>query len=220
MIEAADASHTRLMIAYRLHFVEGNLEAIHLGESGTLGNLRIFTSTFAQQVDQDNIRLREKVESGGGPVYDIRVYCINAARYLFRDEPTEVFATTANHGEPRFRNTEEMTTVVMRFPNERLATFTCSFGAAAIDCCILIGTKALRVADPAYEYSKAVKLNVTAEEKTAERVFPKGDQFAAELVYFSDCILTNREPEPSGAEGQPTCASCKPSINPQALAGL
>ena len=29
----------------------------------------------------------------------------------------------------------------------------------------------------------------------------KHDQFAAELLYFSDCILRNRQPEPSGLEG-------------------
>ena len=27
------------------------------------------------------------------------------------------------------------------------------------------------------------------------------DQFAAELLYFSDCIRKNRQPEPSGEEG-------------------
>jgi len=27
------------------------------------------------------------------------------------------------------------------------------------------------------------------------------DQFAAELLYFSDCIQNDREPEPSGEEG-------------------
>jgi glucose-fructose oxidoreductase len=27
------------------------------------------------------------------------------------------------------------------------------------------------------------------------------DQFGPEVIYFSDCILRNREPEPSGAEG-------------------
>ena len=29
---------------------------------------------------------------GGGPLYDMGVYCINAARYLFRAEPEEVMA--------------------------------------------------------------------------------------------------------------------------------
>jgi hypothetical protein len=31
--------------------------------------------------------------------------------------------------------------------------------------------------------------------------FGKSDQFAAELLYFSDCIRNDREPEPSGEEG-------------------
>ena len=30
----------------------------------------------------------------------------------------------------------------------------------------------------------------------------KRDQFAPELLYFSDCIVKNREPEPSGEEGR------------------
>jgi len=32
-------------------------------------------------------------------------------------------------------------------------------------------------------------------------VFRKRDQFAAEILYFSDCILQKKEPEPSGKEG-------------------
>ncbi|MBW8904433.1 MAG: gfo/Idh/MocA family oxidoreductase, partial [Betaproteobacteria bacterium] len=35
----------------------------------------------------------------------------------------------------------------------------------------------------------------------SERRFAKRDQFAPELLYFSDCLLTNRDPEPSGEEG-------------------
>ncbi|WP_041934106.1 hypothetical protein [Gloeothece verrucosa] len=34
-----------------------------------------------------------------------------------------------------------------------------------------------------------------------ERSFKSGDQLAAELLYFSDCILQNKDPEPSGIEG-------------------
>ncbi len=35
----------------------------------------------------------------------------------------------------------------------------------------------------------------------SERRFAKRDQFAPELLYFSDCVLTNRDPEPSAEEG-------------------
>jgi len=141
------------------------------------------------------------VSRGGGPVYDMGIYCINAARYLFREEPAEVFAASANDGEARFRKTEEMTSALMRFPGARLATFTCSFGAAPVSSYTVVGTKGSVIADLAYEYSEGLQLRVTINEKTRVRNFPKCDQFAAELVYFSDCILQDKEPEPSGVEG-------------------
>jgi predicted dehydrogenase len=201
MIQAAETNDIKLMIAYRLHLEEGNLEAIRLARSGRLGNLRMFNSEFAQQVAADNIRVTVPVERGGGPVYDMGVYCINAARYLFGAEPTSVLATSANDGEKGFQKVDEMTSVVMRFPEERLATFTCSFGGADVSRFTLLGTKGLLTADPAYEYAFAMKHEIKIGEKTTKKTFRKRDQFAAELVYFSDCMLRNRQPEPSGWEG-------------------
>src|SRR5438477_1946827 len=201
MIDAADENGVKLMIAYRLHFEAGNLEAIRLAKSGKLGDVRIFTSEFAQQVTEGNLRVSESVARGGGPLYDMGVYCINAARYLFRTEPTAVFALTANNGEKRFRKVEEMTSVVMRFPKERMATFTCSFGATDVSRYTLIGKKGLLVVDPAYEYAMGIKHQLTIGGRTKISKFPKRDQFAAELIYFSDCIVKNKEPEPSGLEG-------------------
>jgi predicted dehydrogenase len=201
MINAAKQNGVKLMIAYRLHFEKANLEAVRLAKSGKLGKLRIFNSEFAQQVVAGNVRVSEPVDNGGGVVYDMGVYCINAARYLFRAEPVSVFATTANNGDPRFGKVEEMTSVVMRFPGDRLATFTCSFGAADISRYSLIGTKGVLTADPAYDYSMALEHRLTVGNKTTTRKFPKRDQFAAELIYFSDCIVKGKEPEPSGLEG-------------------
>jgi glucose-fructose oxidoreductase len=58
----------------------------------------------------------------------------------------------------------------------------------------------LRV-DPAYEFADDLKHHLTIKGRTRERTFPKRDQFAPELIYFSDCIINDREPEPSGKEG-------------------
>jgi len=201
MIRAGENSGAKLMIAYRLHFERGNLDAIKIGQSGRLGELRIFTSEFAQQVAEGNVRITEPESRGGGAIYDMGVYCINAARYLFGDDPTEVFAASANNGDPRFDKTSEMTSVVMRFPNERLASFTCSFGAVDISRYTLVGTKGKLTYEPAYDYSMALKRKLTIDEKTTTKTFPKRDQFAAQLVYFSDCILHDKQPEPSGLEG-------------------
>jgi glucose-fructose oxidoreductase len=201
MIDAASQNRVKLMIAYRLHFEKANLEAIRLAKSGKLGDTRIFNSEFAQQVAAGNIRVTEPAENGGGPVYDMGVYCINASRSLFQSEPTQVSAFSASGGGPRFKKIEEMTSAILRFPDDRLATFTCSFGAAVISRYALIGTKGVLTADPAYDYSMALQHRLTVGKKTTTRNFSERDQFAAELIYFSDCISKNRNPEPSGLEG-------------------
>jgi predicted dehydrogenase len=46
MISAAERARTKLMIAYRLHFEEANGNAVELAQSGKLGKLRMFNSTF------------------------------------------------------------------------------------------------------------------------------------------------------------------------------
>lgn len=199
MIEAAEQNNVKLMVAYRLHFEEGNLEAIRIAQSGELGELRIFSSVFTQQVAEGNVRVAP--EPGRGTVFDMGVYCINAARYLFREEPVELMAFTANNGEERFRDSEEMTSAIMKFPQERLAQFTVGFGAAPVDMFSLVGTKGSLRLQPAYDYTSEIKHYLTAGGETKERTFPKRDQFGPELLYFADCILKNKDPEPSGEEG-------------------
>lgn len=201
MITASQRNHTKLMIAYRLHFEAGNLHAIELACNGDLGDLRIFSSDFCQQVAAGNVRNTQPTAKGGGPVYDMGVYCINAARYLFGSEPIEISAVAATKQEARFRQVDEMVSVVMRFPGERLATLTCSFGAADVGRYSLVGTKGRLDADPAYGYAKPIAHQVTINGKIKKRKFPKRDQFAAELIYFSDCILQDKDPAPSGTEG-------------------
>ena len=199
MIRAADSSGVKLMIAYRLHFEQANLGAVELVRSGKLGDARMFSSVFSMDVKQGDIRLRQA--TGGGTLYDIGIYCINAARYLFRDEPYEAVAMSANSGQRRFAEVEEMITCSLRFPGDRLATFVCSFGASDIARYQVVGTKGDLQLDPAYEYAVALKQKLTVEGKSTEKTFPTRDQFAPELLYFSDCILKHKEPEPDGWEG-------------------
>jgi predicted dehydrogenase len=199
MIQACAENGVALMTAYRLHFERANLEAIRQVQSGKIGDPRIFQSLFTMQVQNGNIRLQR--ELGGGTLYDTGIYCINAARYLFRAEPTEVFGFSANSGDPRFHEVDEMTSAVLRFPEGRLASFTSSFGAADIGEYVVIGTRGRLRMTNAYEYSESIEMEVTVDGKTTKRTYGRRDQFAPELVYFSDCILHRRDPEPSGIEG-------------------
>jgi predicted dehydrogenase len=199
MIAAAKENRTRLMIAYRLHFEEANMKAVEIARSGKLGNLRAFNSLFTMQVKEGDIRLQKDL--GGGTLYDIGIYCINAARYIFQAEPVEVFAWSANNGEKRFEEVDEMTSAILRFPDERLASFTSSFGASDVSAYQIVGSEGDLRVDPAYEFVGDLKHRLTIKGKTRERTFSKRDQFAPELLYFSDCVIKGQEPEPSGREG-------------------
>jgi len=199
MIRAAETNGVKLMTAYRLHFERANLEAIETVRAGKIGEPRLFNSLFCMDVKEGDIRLRK--ETGGGTLYDIGVYCINAARYLFRDEPTEVLAMRANNDQKRFAETEEMMGGLLRFPGDRLATFICNFGTSFVARYQIVGTKGNLALDPAYEYALELKRHLTIGERENLKTYAQRDQFAPELLYFSDCILHNRDPEPSGWEG-------------------
>lgn len=202
MIHAAEQANIKLMTAYRLHFDAANLEAIQIAQSGQLGDLRFFHSTFSYQIqDDENIRLDHDL--GGGPIYDLGVYCINAARYIFQDEPVEVVACLASAPtDDRFAEVEEMASVILKFPENRMASFTVSFGVEATSFFEVLGSKGKLRVENAYEYKEALSHELTIDGETTKKKFERTDQFAPELKYFSDCILENRGVEPSGLEGR------------------
>jgi len=200
IIRACAENSVRLMTAYRLHFERANLEAVELIQSGKIGEPRIFQSLFTMQIKPGNIRLKKS--TGGGTLYDIGTYCINAARYLFREEPTEVFAFESRNGDSsRFSQVDEMTSALMRFQDGKLASFTTSFGAADTADFQVVGTKGVLRVINAYEHSESMTLETTIDGRTRQRSYRRRDQFGPELVYFSDCIHARRDPEPSGIEG-------------------
>ena len=199
MVKACAEGGVKLMTAYRLHFEEANLRAVEIVTSGQLGEPRFFSSVFGMNVKEGNIRLDRDL--GGGPLWDIGIYCINAARYLFRAEPLEVFGVGASRSDGRFREVHEQVAATLRFPDDRLASFTVSFGSADVSAYDVVGTKGSLHVEPAYEFAGDLKHVLRVEGKETRKTFKKRDQVAPELIYFSRCILEDREPEPSGREG-------------------
>lgn len=205
MIRACDQAGVELMIAYRLHFEEANMKAVEIVESGRIGRPRFFNAVFANSVtDEDNIRLNP-IPEGGGTLYDIGIYCINATRYLFRSEPTEVTAFTARDGRERFADCDEMASALLRFPEDRLAVFTSSFGTADHDSYAVHGTEGWLRVEPAFQFQAPLGHRLVVkgngDEVDEEREFGERDQVAPEILHFSDCIREGRRPEPSGREG-------------------
>ena len=200
MIAAGKKSGAKLMIAYRLHFEEATLEAIETVRSGKLGKARIFSSIFTQQIEASNHRTEK--DKWAGPLPDMGPYPINAVRNLFSAEPIEAFGrTTSAKGDERFTEIPEMVNVWLRFPDERIAQFTISYGSEPVSEYRVSGTKGDLMMTPGFTWEKGQTLAVTVKGEKDEKTFDKVDQFAGETKYFSDCVLDNKEPEPDGEEG-------------------
>jgi glucose-fructose oxidoreductase len=200
MIAACHAAHVKLMTAYRLHFDPAHADAMEAIASGKLGEVRLFSSLFTMQVLEGNIRTRSSL--GGGPLYDLGVECINAARHVMRDEPTEVVAFTGGRGrEARFSEVEEQVAATMRFSRDRLATITLGFGAASVSTYDVVGTDGSLRLDAAWELDAEIERTLVVGERVRRHRYAAHDQVAPELVHFSDCILRDEVPEPSGEEG-------------------
>ncbi|PYB78206.1 glucose-fructose oxidoreductase [Pseudomonas sp. LB-090624] len=200
MIEAAQRTGAKLMIAYRLHCEPGTLDMIERVHAGNFGEPRLFTSTFTQRVKASNHRAQSGFAAG--PVADMGPYPLNMVRQLFNAEPIEVTAVGV-HSPGSTLDTWDTVTVSLRFADERLAQFTVSYTLPDTERFQLLGTQGEIEASPCFGYGEGVAISyrATIDGETRIHVNPVVDQFAGETAYFSDCILRNEAPEPDGDEG-------------------
>lgn len=196
---AAQRTGVQFMVAYRLHFDPATLTAIDLARDRRAGALRIFASIFSSPVKRGDIRLTRK---GRGGLFDLGIYCVNAARMVFRTEPTEVMAMNAGFGSGRFREVPEMTAALLRYPGERIAMFVCSLNAYRGSSWTAVAMKRLVSMEPAYSYYEPLSVELRSDTTRRTRRYGIHDQFAAELDHFVARIRSGRKAEPSAREGE------------------
>ncbi len=200
ILDAQRASKAKLMVAYRLHFEPATLSMIEKVRSGDLGDIILFTSTFAQMLSPENHRAKNG--DLAGPVLDMGPYPVNAARYVFGAEPTEVVsAVGTRHPEAALGNFDDTVAVTLRFPGDRLAQFVLTYYANTLDAYTVVGTKGSIQMNPGFMYGMSLEQSVVIGEKKNHQTFKNTDHFGGEMKYFSDCILNDRDPEPDGEEG-------------------
>jgi predicted dehydrogenase len=107
MIAACEAANVKLMIAYRCQYEPIHLKAVKLIRDGALGKVQAIQSAFGFSEVLGEWRLDKKL-AGGGPLYDVGIYSLNACRYLTGEEPTDIsaYASVIDH-DGRFTSVEE-----------------------------------------------------------------------------------------------------------------
>ncbi len=200
MIAAAKAAGVYLMTAYRLHNDPATLHVAELLASDAIGDVRFFNSAFSFQSAPDNHRL--KASHWGGPLQDLGVYCLNAARHIFRENPVSTIAMRSfGHDDPRFAEVEEGIAVTLEFSKGRIAQFYVGFGADTLDEFHIAGTKGSITLTNAYRFDVARKLTLQHGDGSRVTDFAKTDNFSGMISYFADCIQQGFTPLADGAEG-------------------
>lgn len=204
MIAACKQADRKLMIGYRCRYEPTNLKAIELVRQGYVGNIQQIRSANGFNIRPGEWRLNKKL-AGGGPLFDVGIYSIQATRYLTGEEPVEVqaYSSVIDH-DGRFNEVEENVVWDFRFPSGVLASCSTSYGSNFIGgSARVIGSKGMLELNPAFAYDG---LRLTAKAQGAHPLDiqfnnPNPKQFVVEADYFSNCILQNTEPKTAGEEG-------------------
>jgi len=202
MIAACKKANVKLMIAYRCHYEPTNLRAVKLIRDGDIGQVQEIESAFGFNIRAGEWRIDKKM-SGGGPLFDVGIYSLNACRYLTGEEPANIsaYASTIDH-DGRFNTVEENVAWTMKFPSGILASCSTTYGANQAGYFRVYGSKGWLQVDQAFAYD-GLRLRAEFSGTKLDEPNPARDpsHFQAEAEHFSHCLQNNLEPQSPGEEG-------------------
>lgn len=222
---AARETGKKLGIAYRLYYEPMNRKVMDWCREKRFGRVKAFTSSNCQTVEAPNIRLSGKL--GGGPLGDVGIYSINAARYVLSEEPAEVTAYACKpEDDPRFSEVPESVTFVMRYPSGAVASCLCSFGVSESRQYRVHCEKGFIDMDPAFSY-RGLRLRTNRKDgevaESADIVIKPVNQFTREMDGFSAAVLDDSEvitPASMGIADMRILAAINESIQSGATVGV
>jgi glucose-fructose oxidoreductase len=130
MINACKESKRKLAIGYRMQHEPNTQDVIRFGKEKTYGEVQMisaaagFSSNWKKWTDHWKLE-RDK---GGGAMYDMGVYCLNAARYVTGQEPIAVFAQEFNNNPEKYQKSDMTTNFQLEFAGGVVANCTTSIG--------------------------------------------------------------------------------------------
>lgn len=83
MIDVCEEARVQLAVGYRLHYEPNHMEIMRLGQEKVLGQVRLIEVSLGYDIsgiDPNDWHLK-KALSGGGPLMNLGVYCVQASRY-------------------------------------------------------------------------------------------------------------------------------------------
>lgn len=203
MVKACADYGVQLMTAYRKYYEPSALYLKKLIHSGQLGKIDIINTSFSElHVEGRSLPwLIDAKRSGGGPLMDLGVYCVNTSRWLVGEDPVEVSAHSWKKDARRFRDVEEGISFRLRFASGLLVQGTSTYSSVLSSFLFVQGDKGWACLSPAYPFDEERRLTGKIAGKWFEHKFKMVDEFAPELDAFATAIRTGKPVEPDGRQG-------------------
>ena len=203
MVKACAACGVQLMTAYRKYYEPSALFLKKLIRSGQLGKIDAIHTAFNElHVEGRSLSwLLDAKTSGGGPLMDLGVYCINTSRWLVDEDPVEVSSHSWKKDARHFRDVEEGISFRMHFPSGLLVQGSSTYSSVLSSFLFVQGDKGWACLAPAFPFDEERRLTGKIAGKWFERKFKVVDEFAPELDAFATAIRNGKPVEPDGRQG-------------------
>ena len=207
MIAAGKDAGRKLMIGYRVQYDPYNLRAIEWARQQKFGPVRHVDAPISFNTGGKlTWRNDPKLNGGGGPLMDLGIYSVQAARYITGEEPSSLTATVYRpEGDPRFPpGVESRAAWTFQFPGGATATGFCAWDTAGQNRYRVGCEKGTYELDPATSYTGRRMFTVNGQGRRDEvtDLPPDANQFAAMLDHMAECVMRDRPPKTPGEEGR------------------
>jgi predicted dehydrogenase len=204
MVAACRRNKVRFMTAYRKYFEPSTVTLKRMIAGGELGRIDAIHTLFGElrpYGDSSPAWLFSKKLSGGGPLMDLGVYCVNTCRWLVGEDPVAAEARSWVRDRRRYKEVEEGISFRLDFKSGLVLQGTAAYSSVFTSFVHVHGEKGWAELAPAFAFEDERRLSGKIGGKWMEQKFGPIDEFARELDEFSRCIREERDPEPDGVQG-------------------
>jgi predicted dehydrogenase len=203
MIAAARKHNVLLMTAYRKYFEPSILYLKKLIREGAFGRIDVIHAAFSELngTQSSPAWLLNPKLSGGGPLMDLGIYCVNTIRWLVDENPIEVSAESWRNDRARFRDVEEGIAFQMKFQSGLVTLASTTYSSAMSSFISIQGSKGRAMLTPAFPFDEERHLTVKIGGRRVDRRFKVVDEFAPELDALAAAIQNGDKLEADGLEG-------------------
>ncbi|AXT51635.1 gfo/Idh/MocA family oxidoreductase [Aquimarina sp. BL5] len=128
IIKACQKNKVKLSIGYRMQHEPNTQQIIKWATTKPYGDIKTVYAEIGYNVGNPAKSWRLDSELGGGTMYDLGVYSLNAARYTTGEEPISVIAEQMTTRPKIFTETDETTHFTLEFPSGAVAHGKTSVG--------------------------------------------------------------------------------------------